>query len=235
MTLGSKCYYIVTIISLSIHWFFSVNRCVFCTERDTNWYYRLVIVVVLLLCMSEQCFFSADNVSECLSHSVLHRIHQLFVCLCRFLQMNLLSTFSHKQQLQQQQQQHQQHQQQQQQQHQHQHQHLYQHQYHHQHVFFILWDLIFCKWAAQCRLCIANTFADSHHTDCIVQCWSLSHKWAAQCRACIINTFAGLCHISDSAQHQSSALSQTLSLYSVCSESSQFFRSALCVCTAVSV
>ena len=65
----------------------------FCTERGTNWYYRLVIIVVLLLCMLKQCFFSADNVSECLSCSVLCRICQLFVCLCRFLQMNLLSTF----------------------------------------------------------------------------------------------------------------------------------------------
>ena len=185
--------------------------------------------------MLKQYFFSADNVSECLSHSVLCRIHQLFVCLCRFLQINLLPTFFHKQQLQQQQQQHQQHQQQQQQWYQHQHQHLYQHQHHHQYVFFILWDLIFCKWAVQCRLCIANIFADSHHVNCSVQCWSFSYKWAAQCRACIINTFADLCHISDSVQCWLFTLSQTSSLCSVCSESSQFFRLTLHICTAVSV
>ena len=235
MTLDSKCYYIVTIVSPPIHWFLSVNRCVFCAERGTNWYYRLVIIVVPLLCMLKQCFFSADNVSEYLSHSVLCRIHQLFVCLCRFLQINLLPTFFHKQQLQQQQQQHQQHQQQQQQWYQHQHQHLYQHQHHHQHVFFILWGLTPCKWAAQRRLCIANTFADLCHTDCTVQCWLPSHKWAAQCRACIINMFADFHHISDSVQCQLSVLPQTLSLHSVHLKPSQFFRLALHICTAVSV
>ena len=93
MTLDSKCYYIVIIIFFSICWFFSVNRCVFCAERDTNWYNELVIIVVLLLWMPEQHFFSVNNVSECLSHSMLCRIHQLFVYLCRFSQMNLLSTF----------------------------------------------------------------------------------------------------------------------------------------------
>ena len=87
MTLYLICYYIVTIVFSSIHWFFSINMSEFnaeqCLSKHCN---KLCIVRTAVFCyycewmlwikyVQKQCFFITDAVNECYKWCVMHRSH----------------------------------------------------------------------------------------------------------------------------------------------------------------